>query len=171
MGKREVGRVLRKPGNDGVLRKRDNGGVLRKRDMDGILRMLDANLNRASEGLRVAEDVFRFALGHAALSAEARALRHGLRRAVLPAVSSARLLAARDSAGDPGRTRWHADRKSCSDLVHANLRRAQESARVLEEGLRIAGSPRAVRALQAVRYRLYSLEAAAGRALGGRRRR
>ena len=150
--------------------KREVGRILRKRDTDGILRMVDANLNRASEGLRVAEDVLRFVRGHAALSGEARALRHGLRRAVLTVTPAVRLLAARDSARDPGRTRWRADRRSATDLLFANLRRAQESARVLEEGLRIAGPPRAVRALQALRYRIYSLERAAGRAIGRRKR-
>jgi thiamine-phosphate pyrophosphorylase len=123
--------------------------------------MLDANLNRASEGLRAAEDVLRFVARSAPLSGEARALRHLVRRTVLGAIPAGRLLASRDSAHDPGRGRWEATRRSTRDLLSANLRRAQESARVLEEGLRLAGRPAATRSMQAVRYRLYGLEAAA----------
>ncbi|MEK7475851.1 MAG: thiamine-phosphate pyrophosphorylase [Candidatus Coatesbacteria bacterium] len=127
----------------------------------GLLRMLDANLNRASEGLRAAEDVLRFVRLDAKRSGEARALRHLVRRTVLGVIPAGHLLEARDSAHDPGRGRWQAARRSTRELLAANLRRAQESARVLEEGLRLAGRPAAVRAMQAVRYRLYRLESAA----------
>jgi len=137
--------------------------MARARLEHGLLRMLDANLNRASEGLRTAEDVFRFVSGSARLSREARSLRHFIRRTVLGAVPYARLLAERDSARDPGRARWKAARRSTRDLLSANLRRAQESARVLEEGLRLGGRPAAVRAMQAARFRLYALESASAR--------
>ena len=42
------------------------------------LRILDANLNRAREALRVLEDYARFALDDAQISASVKALRHEL---------------------------------------------------------------------------------------------
>ena len=45
---------------------------------EGMLRLLDANLNRAAEGLRVADDLARFVLDDAGLSGEFKAIRHGL---------------------------------------------------------------------------------------------
>jgi thiamine-phosphate pyrophosphorylase len=131
--------------------------------------MLDANLNRASEGIRAAEDVLRFVHSSGRLSGEARDLRHAIRRAVLEAFPVDRLVAARDSGRDPGRGRWRAGRGTTADLLFANLRRAQESARVLEEGLRLANRPAGVRAMQSARYRLYGLESASAR-LARRRR-
>lgn len=131
--------------------------------------MLDANLNRASEGLRTAEDVLRFVKGEARLSGEARKLRHAMGRIVTAAVPAASLLAARDASRDPGRGRWKGTRRSTADLLLANLRRAQESARVLEEGLRLLSRPRGVREMQAARYRLYGLEAEAAALTASRR--
>ena len=42
------------------------------------LRIVDANLNRSTEGLRVLEDVARFVLNDATLSQQLRTIRHNL---------------------------------------------------------------------------------------------
>lgn len=124
-----------------------------------LLRMADANLNRGMEGLRVAEDVLRFARRDAAGSAEARRLRHALRRVAGGLGPRARLVGARDAARDPGRGRVTAGpRRSARDLLAANLRRAQESTRVLEECSRALGRAVAAGAFQRIRYALYRLE-------------
>ena len=47
-------------------------------DQVAALRMLDANLNRAMEGLRVVEDYCRFALNDAHLTRRCKELRHNL---------------------------------------------------------------------------------------------
>ena len=49
-----------------------------ERSGDASLRLYDANLNRASEGLRVAEDVCRFHLDLPGLATELKELRHQL---------------------------------------------------------------------------------------------
>ncbi len=127
-----------------------------------LLRMADANLNRAMEGLRVAEDVLRFVRRSAPLSAEARRLRHALARAGGALGARSALLAARDAAGDPGRGRSGAGpRHSARDLLAANLRRAQEAVRVLEEVCRAGARPAGAREFQRVRYALYRLESRA----------
>ncbi len=46
--------------------------------MNGVLRILDANLNRAREALRVVEDYARFVLNDDALCGELKQLRHDL---------------------------------------------------------------------------------------------
>ncbi|MFQ5925353.1 MAG: thiamine phosphate synthase, partial [Dehalococcoidia bacterium] len=43
-----------------------------------MLRLIDANLNRISEGLRLLEDVARFLVNDAALSEQLKSLRHEL---------------------------------------------------------------------------------------------
>ena len=61
-----------------------------------VLRVLDVNLNRAREGLRVLEDTARLVWEDKNLFEELRAVRHGLDLAARAAYP--RLVAARDSA-------------------------------------------------------------------------
>ena len=62
----------------------------------GILRIIDANANRAREGLRVLEEHARFVLADALLTERVKACRHRL-RAVLDAWPAAWLAAERDA--------------------------------------------------------------------------
>lgn len=126
-----------------------------------MLRVIDANLNRLSEGLRVLEDIARFILDDAATSERLKNLRHDLIR-VTPA-TKAKLVAARDSAGDVGRGKEASSghiRKDAIDLVAANAKRAQEALRVLEEVIRLPGIPPelAEREFESARYTLYDIE-------------
>ena len=71
---------------------------------DRRLRLLDANLNRASEGLRVAEDVSRLHWCLPGFAAELKELRHRLLAVGERAAGSRQaLLRARDIEGDVGR--------------------------------------------------------------------
>lgn len=117
-------------------------------------RLLDANANRAAEGLRTLEDAARFLLDAPELAAEAKGLRHAV-RTCLPAGATAW----RDAAGDVGEAIKAADeghRASPVAVVRANAARAQEALRALEEGLKLAGLPHA--AAEAARYGCYRLE-------------
>lgn len=119
-------------------------------------RLLDANANRAAEGLRSLEDCARFLLDDAALSARAKSLRHAVRAAV-PAAA----VAWRDSGGDVGetiKTGDEASRPAPVAVIRANAARAQEALRSLEEGLKLAGSATAAKAVEAARYDAYRLE-------------
>jgi hypothetical protein len=120
-------------------------------------RIIDVNLNRLTEGLRVVEDVVRLGLEKPRLLAGVRALRtrigkemRGLRK---------RVIMSRKSETDLGRgDRFDkARRKSLEDVLMANFKRAEESARVLEEVLKVA-EPALARKFKAVRFRLYDLE-------------
>jgi len=101
--------------------------------------MIDANLNRSSEGLRVLEDVARFLLDDAEISQRLRTLRHDLARETKSL--SAGLLSGRDAEHDVGRprskdkelTRGVTSLASLVGLVTANAKRVEESLRVIEE--------------------------------------
>ncbi len=120
-------------------------------------RIVDVNLNRLTEGLRVVEDIVRLALEDKRLLAALRALRarvgretRSLRRAVI---------SHRSSETDPGRPdRFdRAKRASLEEVLCANLKRCEEAARTLEEVLKI-DEPKLAARLKAARFRLYDLE-------------
>ncbi|MBD2105309.1 thiamine phosphate synthase [Leptolyngbya sp. FACHB-261] len=122
-----------------------------------IKRILDANLDRAREGLRVVEEWCRFGLENAQLSQECKQL-----RAELAPWHTADLLAARDTAQDPGTGLSHAaeeERNSLEAVLRANLCRVQEAFRVLEEYGKL-WQPRMGSHFKHLRYRVYILESA-----------
>ncbi|MCM8763460.1 MAG: thiamine phosphate synthase, partial [Candidatus Omnitrophica bacterium] len=47
-------------------------------DLEEIYRIIDADINRAKEGLRVCEEVVRFILNSPSLTLEFKKIRHGL---------------------------------------------------------------------------------------------
>jgi thiamine-phosphate pyrophosphorylase len=109
-----------------------------------VYRIIDANLNRAREGLRVLEDRARFLLGDRGAARRLRWLRHAV--GGLADGMQMRLLAARDVAGDVGR----AAPSASSGSATANFKRVQEALRSLEE----CGVRRAAR----LRFEAYELE-------------
>lgn len=126
-----------------------------------MLRLVDANLDRLGEGLRVLEDVSRFLLDDAVLSRRLKTLRHRLVKDIVPLEEQ--LLAARRVAEDVGAPRNAPALSGHEDLpalVAANSRRVQESIRVLEEFARLGDSPVAVKPskLQHLRFEVYELE-------------
>jgi thiamine-phosphate pyrophosphorylase len=120
------------------------------------LRILDANGNRAAEGLRVLEDIARFILDDSFLSQLAKTQRHAV-RAAMPTLA----VATRDTAGDVGTTIKTADeqlRHRLVDLIRANAARAQEALRTAEETCKLLGNSTAAAALETARYATYRLE-------------
>ena len=65
-----------------------------------ILRIIDANINRISEGLRVLEDISRFIIEDEDISRQLKTLRHQLNKLV--AETGFHLLETRDAVGDVG---------------------------------------------------------------------
>ncbi len=124
-----------------------------------ILRILDANLNRSREGLRVCEDITRFILNSSHLTSQFRSIRHSIVEAskALP-IEPAQLLKARDSDRDVGKTfGLIAEKKDWQDVFRANIQRAKEAIRVLEEFSTIINR-KSASSFQKIRFRLYSLE-------------
>ena len=123
-----------------------------------LWRLVDANLNRAHEGLRVCEDVVRFGLGWPAPYRRLRAIRHGLDRELRRAgVRAAQLVVARDSRRDPGRRAKSSSIASLEQLLLINLQRTKEALRAVEEASRIF-APRTTSGFQQLRFRTYDVE-------------
>ncbi len=122
------------------------------------LRVIDANFNRAKEGLRVAEDIFRFVFEEDSLRKKARSLRHSLDIIAGEKIFKTAILS-RGLGKDIGKSfdSLEAKRKNCPQILYINLQRVKESLRVLEEFFKIF-LPSKVSEIKKIRYRVYSLE-------------
>lgn len=120
-----------------------------------VLRILDANFDRAREGIRIIEEWCRFGLNHTELAAECKNIRQELGRWQSPEIR-----AFRDTPGDPGTELSHPQeetRASVTQVLTANFCRTQEALRVLEEYAKIENTEMAI-ACKHLRYRVYTLE-------------
>lgn len=126
-----------------------------------IRRVLDANLNRAGEGLRVLEDLARFVLNDATLSQQLKTMRHELLTGDL--LFNKQLIEARDSESDVGINALAPGQEKEKELpimVVANARRVQESLRTIEELAKTKNiSPKLdPEKFKQARFNLYSIE-------------
>lgn len=119
-----------------------------------LYRVIDANLNRLKEGIRVIEDIARYSHNDKALASQLKALRHQSKIDDLQ-----NLLSSRDSINDVLRPTVSSElnRDSLESIIIANYKRAQESARVLEEMYKIV-DPELSENFKTIRYTLYTLE-------------
>ena len=124
-------------------------------DQVAIHRLIDANLDRAREGLRVLEDWCRFALERGDLVVRTKDLRHRLGQR-----HADHYKLARRTATDPSTGLGHPaqeQRRTPDQVIGANAARVQEALRVIEEFAR-AGDPELAQDAAAIRYLLYDLE-------------
>ena len=123
-----------------------------------ISRVIDANFNRCKEGLRVAEDVFRFVLCDDNLRRKVRSIRHHLDD-IASDKTIREAIASRDSKQDIGRNfdSLEVKRADVRDILYINLQRAKESLRVLEEFFKLI-SKRKASTIKKIRYQTYTLE-------------
>jgi len=119
-----------------------------------LFRVVDANLNRLKEGIRVIEDIARYVHNDKELATSLKNLRHLCRIEPLEA-----LLASRDSVNDVLRPSMQSEmnRTDLRSILIANYKRAQESSRVLEELYKIIDSALSEQ-FKHIRYELYTLE-------------
>ncbi len=123
-----------------------------------LLRIVDANFNRAKEGLRVCEDICRYSWDEKTLTRSFKDVRHELSRAV-EALGILKILAARNITEDVGRTTSKSEsiRRDLNAVFWANSQRVKESLRVLEEVAKLRNTSTAEN-LKNLRYRIYALE-------------
>ena len=126
----------------------------------GILRIIDANLNRILEGLRVCEEITRFVVLDKNLTSRFKNLRHNV--AGLSGkwkIKDVRFLDSRDSLKDVGKPSIKEElrRRNFQDIFFANIQRVKESARVLEEFSKIENKKISA-GFKDIRYRLYQIE-------------
>ena len=123
------------------------------------LRIIDANLNRIGEGLRVLEDIARLVLDAAGLSQQLKNLRHEMVRVDLALEES--FLQARDAAGDVGaelKVPGESRQKDLGATVVANARRVQEALRVMEELAKNPAVSLEPDKFKRARFALYTIE-------------
>ena len=123
------------------------------------LRIIDANLNRIGEGLRVLEDVARLLLNDVSLNQQLKEMRHNLLRGDLQ--TQQQLLESRDAEGDVGINLEVTGTEKQRELpltVVANARRVQESLRVMEELGKTPGLDLDPEKFKQARFNLYTIE-------------
>ena len=117
-------------------------------------RMIDANLIRLQEGLRVVEDIFRYYYNNKEIASALKELRH-------QAIEKDYLhyLEYRDIENDPLKQTTDSEltKISINALIKANIKRSQESARVLEEVFKLVDTNLSVK-YKHIRYSLYAIE-------------
>ncbi len=138
---------------------------MRPLDDRKLYRIIDANLNRAREGLRVCEDICRFVWDQREGARGFKEIRHRLTGVIL-SLDIPKLLESRNIEGDVGKITLDGElrRRDAGDIFYANAQRVKESIRVLEEFAKLRNAPLA-KDLKKLRYRIYALEkrvAAAG---------
>ncbi|MEW6552021.1 MAG: thiamine-phosphate pyrophosphorylase [Arcobacteraceae bacterium] len=118
------------------------------------LRILDANLNRLREGIRVVEDIFRYIYNDSQTASKLKELRHLSRIDLYKD-----LLSSRDIKNDvlKSTTKSESIREDINSILIANFKRAQESARVLEEFTKMISGEISDK-FKHIRYELYDLE-------------
>lgn len=120
-----------------------------------VYRILDANLDRAREGLRIIEEWCRFGLNSTTLTEECKQLRQAIAQ-----WHTEDIRLARDTPNDAGTDLSHPNeehRASIAQLLRVNLARVQEALRVLEEYGKII-DPEMGAACKQLRYRTYTLD-------------
>ena len=123
-----------------------------------LYRILDANFNRAKEGLRVCEDLCRYIWDQRTLTRAFKDVRHEL-TGIVAGLDIQKALEARHIQGDVGRATsvTESQREDISAVFWANSQRVKESLRVLEEVVKLM-DPRISTKLKMLRYKLYALE-------------
>jgi len=117
-------------------------------------RLIDANLNRLKEGIRVVEDIFRYNYDNKDVALKLKSLRHLCR-----IENYMEVLSTRDVANDVLREsiKSEQNRSDLNSILIANFKRAQESSRVLEEITKLT-SIKDSENFKYIRYELYILE-------------
>ena len=121
---------------------------------ENYLRLIDANLNRLREGIRVVEDIFRYVYNDKQTALKLKELRHKARTN-----NYNELLETRDVKNDVLRAsiKSEQNRSDMNSILIANFKRAQESSRVLEEFCKLI-SIEDSETFKYIRYELYNLE-------------
>jgi thiamine-phosphate pyrophosphorylase len=131
-----------------------------KQKKDRVYRILDANLNRLREALRVIEEYYRFMDLRPSVCVMLKKVRHSL-VAAEKEIGKEWLLSGRDTITDcfaTGTRPEERERESVQALLAANFKRGQEASRVLEEYAKIRGGAVLSAKAKAARFALYGLE-------------
>lgn len=120
--------------------------------------LIDANINRAEEGLRVVEDICRFVLCEPVFWAKLKQIRHSLND-VRQEIGWAGILSGRQGSDFGLKQVVNSEyyRQSLANIIQANVARVCQSMRVLEEFSKVYKVDLAYK-LESLRYEMYVLE-------------
>lgn len=123
-----------------------------------LYRIIDANFNRAKEGLRVCEDIARFIWNDKTLSSDFKSMRHDLNLAIEP-LGLLKVVSFRDIQKDVGKASSASElkRSGLNDVFWANSQRVKESLRVLEEVTKLVDVKVSL-TIKDMRYKVYAIE-------------
>ena len=127
-----------------------------------VLRLIDANANRAREGIRTAEDYIRFISGESHWASTLKNIRASITAHLHSIIDGSELVRNRLVETDPlrpieGKAEHPQSAESPRQVAVRGTKRAQEALRVLEEFVR-GESAEASSALSRARYQLYEAE-------------
>ena len=126
-----------------------------------ISRIIDANFNRSREGLRVCEEVARFVWNSAALTKELKSVRHSITDILKKVCAPSKILFAtrnvRSDVGRKERAKSEMRRLDYTDIFSANIERAKESLRVLEEFFKLIDKNDSIKFTK-LRFKIYEIE-------------
>jgi len=130
---------------------------------NGLYRIIDANLNRTREGLRVCEDILRFVIVNKRLANSTKLIRHAVTKALLDSkkISLRRMIQERDTKKDLMKFVDLKKKKGSdfSDLLMSNIERVKESLRVLEECAKVLDKDSSKK-YRRLRFKTYEIEKA-----------
>lgn len=130
--------------------------------MNKTIRIIDANCNRAKEGLRVCEDIIRFIMGDEKLTMQLKDIRHCI-TSVLKSlgIKEQDLVDSRSTGEDAGKKSSvdEINKNDIRQVLSANLQRVKESIRVLEEVSKIINKDKSQK-FKDLRYKVYDIEKA-----------
>lgn len=123
--------------------------------MEEIFRIIDANLNRVSEGLRVVEEVARFVIKDEKLTKEIKAQRHKLNELF----KDHELIKFRDTSKDLGKYGDfdNVSHKDLKEVAQRNFKRAEEGCRVIEEFSKLSWN-KIPSSVKEIRFNIYEIE-------------
>lgn len=128
--------------------------------MNNIYRIIDANVNRISEGLRVLEDHFRFASVDKPLNDKLRNFRHIVRESLKE--YDLNFISSRESLNDNGLKISQASdidgKSSPKEFILANFKRVEEALRSVEENLHLMNEHSKAKIFENIRFEVYELE-------------
>ncbi len=132
---------------------------MQKQLKDKIFRVIDANINRLKEAIRVCEDISRFIIDDHSLWLKFKKLRHSIFHACQKTAALKILIESRDIVKDVGKKSivQETRRKDYQEILSANLQRAKESLRVLEEFSKVFRKQESEK-FKKIRYQIYNLE-------------
>lgn len=124
-----------------------------------INRIIDVNINRTKEGLRVCEEIARFTLNSRNLTLGFKKIRHKVNLIFKFLPTNVTLLKERQSVRDVGKNIFvfELQRKNYQDIFFANIQRIKESIRVLEEFSKLKNINLAIK-FKKIRYDIYEIE-------------